>query len=218
MGCASLNKLSNSENEKWKPEFRVLAGINQGGIIENTDLSEIEGIKIDAFTGATTKLGYNAGVHTLLPVFKNNVEIGVDYMHNNQTFKFNDNVNSYFGSRALATNQVLIPFTYNIGVLRKKHTEGLFQIKLGYVLQFNSYNISEWGTNLPEYSTNNFSNGITMGIATTPFKFKNGNSIGLYLDAYRGSQIYDDFYNQSTFEMPGSSYFKTGLIYHFKKK
>lgn len=214
ISCASTNKMSQTEDEKWKPDFRVQAGINHGGIVENTDMSEIENVEVDAFSGAT-KTGFNAGIHTLLPIKRNNIEIGVDYMQNNQTFTYKDVLNAFNGEREVKTSQFIVPLTYNIGVLRKKYSEGLFQIKIGYVFQFNSFNISDKSPNLPAYTTNNLSSGLTLGLATTPITLMNDTKLGCFFDIYRGSQVYDDFYNKSTFEMPGSSYFKAGVIYQF---
>jgi len=223
-GCSSLNNTTNDNEKKRKPEYRLQAGINHGGIIENTDLSvddvdaysgATEKVEADAFTGAT-KLGANAGVHILFPVRKNYIETGIDFMFSNQTLNYNDDVNGYFGKREIGTSQFLVPVTYNLGLIRKRYSEGLFQIKLGYVLQYNIFNISDNGNSLPEYSTKDFSSGIAFGFATTPFTLANGSKIGLYLDLYRGSPMYDDFYNGDNFDMRGSGYLKVGIIYHFK--
>lgn len=217
MACSPVSKLSQEENKKWTPKYRVQIGTNHGGIVENKDLTELENIEPDAFTGAT-KMGVNAGVHTLLPVRKNYIEVGLDYMLNQQTFNFADEENNFSGTRKVSTSQFLFPVTYNIGVIRKKYEEGLFQVKLGYTFQYNLFDVNDRGNSLPEYTSNNFSSGLALGFSTTAFKLNNGSSLGLYLDLYRGSQIYDDFYNRNTFEMPGSSYFKAGIIYHLKNK
>jgi hypothetical protein len=217
IACAPTSKISNEENKKWKPEFRILAGVNHGGVVENTNMGDIENIEVDAFSGAT-KLGANTGIHSLLPLKRNYIEIGLDYMFNNQTFKYNDVANNYFGKRDIISSQFMLPITYNIGCFRQRYSEDLFQIKLGYVFQYNLYNVSDDSPYLPEYSTNNFSKGLTVGLASIPFKFENGAKLGFFFDAYRGSQLYNDLYNRSTFKIQGSSYFKTGIIYHFKNK
>ena len=217
IACAPTSNISHKENKKWKPEFRMQAGVNHGGIIENTDMGDIGNIEVDAFSGAT-KLGANAGIHSLLPLKRNCLEIGIDYMFSNQTFNYNDASNDYFGKRDIISSQFMLPVTYNIGFFRRQYSEGLFQVKIGYVFQYNLINVSEDNPGLPAYTTNKFSSGITLGCASTPFKLKNGSNLGFFLDAYRGSQIYEDLYNQSDFDMPGSSYFKVGIIYHLKNK
>jgi hypothetical protein len=93
-GCLSTENTSKSVSG-WHPEYRLQAGINRGGIVENTDMSQVAGAEVDAYTGTKTGLG-------------------------------------------------------------------------------------------------------------------------LYLDAYRGGQIYEDFYNLSSFEMPGSSFYKLGVIYQLR--
>jgi hypothetical protein len=72
--------------------------------------------------------------------------------------------------------------------------------------------------NLPDYTINKWSNGFVFGIASTPFQLPNGARAGLFVEAYRGGQIFEDPYNLSSFEMPGSSFAKFGIIYKFKNK
>jgi hypothetical protein len=202
------------EGEKWRPHYRAQLGLNKGGITENTDFSNTPGIAVDAFSGAT-KTGFNASGHVLLPLRKNTIETGVDYMHNNQTFTFNDNANGYKGSRKIGSSQLMIPVTYNFGLLRRHNPYGDLQIRVGYLIQLNLFKVSNSGVTLTDYSLKHFSSGLVFGVSATPFHLSNGNSLGFYLDGYRGSKIYDDFYNSSVYEMPGSSFMKFGVIYQF---
>lgn len=222
--ACSISK-NNVEESNWKPKIQVQAGINHGDIIDNTDMSELENTdaaasgpvdtEVDAFSGAT-KIGANIGMHVLFPVRKNNIETGIDYMLSNQTLNYNSDILGYQGSRKINTSQFIIPVTYNFSCFTKKYDDGLFQIKLGYLMQLNMFAVSNSGT-LPDYSTTGFSCGPVFGISTTALKLSNGSSLGLYFDVYRGSQIYEDLYNQKDFEMPGSSFFKAGVIYRFTK-
>lgn len=215
-GCATIKNTNNKE-KGWKPRYKLQAGINHGGIVENNDLSVLEGSlpdNVDAYTGAT-KLGANVGAHMILPVRKNSFEIGVDYMLNNQTFTYT-NQSNYVGDRETTTSQFLFPITYNIGFFRKIEDEGLFRFKFGYVFQANLFGVSDKENGLPNYSTEAFSNGVTLGFDTTPYKLKNGAKLGFFIDLYRGSQIYEDVFNQKAFEKPGSSYIKAGIIYQLK--
>jgi hypothetical protein len=217
-GC--ISQQSASDKAKYKPGFKFQAGINKGGIVENTDMDAYSGAThtvsgtVDAYSGAT-KTGFNTGAKVLLPVRRNAIETGIDYMYNNQTFTYQDNVNGYNGKRKLGTSQFMVPLTYNIGLFRKKYEEGLITFKFGYLIQFNSVNIKDETVNLPEYKILKFSNGFTAGLATSPFHFKNGSKLGLYIDMYRGTRIYEDFYNQKEFEMPASSFIKYGISYQF---
>ena len=58
--------------------------------------------------------------------------------------------------------------------------------------------------------------GGLFGISAYPVRFGNGSKLGFYVDAYRGSQIYEDYYNQKVFETPGSNFVKGGIRYRFK--
>lgn len=213
ISCATSQDTLKEEN--WSPELRLQAGINHGGIVETTDLTSVEQVDVDGYTGATDP-GFHAGAHVQLPLRKNSIETGLDYMYNSQSFQFEDGLQQFRGSRKIGVSQLMMPLTYNIGFLQSHAEGGLFRVKLGLLFQYNILQISDRGNQLPEFSFNHFSNGVTLGIESTPFSLQNGARIGFYLDIYRGSQIYKDYYNQSSFEEPGSSFFKAGMIYHFK--
>ena len=212
LSCSTQNVTT--EKSHWKPTYRVQLGTNKGGVVDNTDLSLIPNTEVDAYSGATSK-GINASGKAILPLRRNAIETGVDFMYNGQTFTYNDAVNGFNGERKLGVSQFMIPITYSISVFKKNHIDGLFQIKLGYAAQFNLFAISNGNGTLPHYKTNFFSNGDTLGFSTTPISFKNGAKLGFYVDGYRGTQAYEDFYNRTEFEMPGTAFIKYGVIYQF---
>jgi hypothetical protein len=211
-GC--IIEQSASNKAKYKPGYKLEVGINKGGIVENTDLKQIPNTALDAYSGAT-HTGFNAGAKVIFPIKRNAIETGIDYMYTGQTFTYRDNVNGYNGRRDLGTSQFIVPVTYNIGLFRNKFEEGLFTFKIGYLIQFNSVNIKNITGTLPGYKLMIFSHGFTAGFATSPFHFKNGSKLGLYIDVYRGSRIYEDFYNQKVFAMPATSFMKYGISYEF---
>jgi hypothetical protein len=213
--CTSTSRLA-PEKTIWKPSLQLQVGVNNGGIVENTDFTATPNVPVDGFTGATKKVGFNIGTHILLPIKRNAIETGIEYMYNGQSFYYNDPAYNYLGIRQIATSQFMLPLTFNIGLFRIKENKPLFYLKLGYAIQYNLLNVTDNSQQLPAYSYNHWSNGPTLGISTTPFQLKNGASVGIYLDAYRGSKIYDDIYNSNDYEMSGSSYYKFGLIYQFK--
>lgn len=212
LGCSTTTRTT--EKSEWKSTYRVQLGTNKGGIVENTDLTVISNTEVDAFSGATSK-GLNASGKVILPLKRNAVETGVDFMYNHQTFTYNDSENSFLGERNIDVSQLMIPATYSFGFFRKNNPEGIFQLKVGLVAQLNFFSISDGNGNFPEYSTKTFSSGATFGFSTTPVKLRNGSKLGFYIDAYRGSQAYEDFYNRTEFEMPGTAFVKYGVIYQF---
>lgn len=213
-----INSCSTSQptNADRSLKFSMQAGANKGGITENTYMNVVPGAEtnVDAYSGATN-YGINAGIHVSKPLKYNKVESGIDYMYNSQTFTFNDATNNYSGVRELKVLQIMIPLTYNFVLFRNLFPLADIQIKLGYCGQLNF--VSESGTRtLPDYTIKPWSNGATLGISAFPFQFKNESKLGFYFDGYRGTQVYEDYYNQKSFEMPGSSYLKFGLKYQFK--
>ncbi len=208
-------------NDTHPVKISLLAGINKGGITENTDMSVIPGVAtpaeaiVDAFSGST-QTGFHGGIHFSQAAGIGEVETGVDLMHNKQLFNYIDAGNFYIGVRRLGVTQLMIPITFNFPILKKKLPSLDLGLKAGLIGQTNFITSHDSGIRLPEYTYNNSSIGVTAGLKIYPLHFENGSKLGLYLDIYRGSIIYEDFYNKSSFEMPGSSFVRLGLQYQFK--
>jgi hypothetical protein len=199
-----------------------MGGYNYGGMVENTDLTLVPNVQatpestVDAYTGATIA-GPNVGLHINQLLRYGEIETGIDYMYNYQSFSYADQGNLYLGVRKLHVNQIMFPLTYNFVLFKQTMPYAELQIKFGFLGQYNLIDVSDAGlTRLPEFSIDKFSGGATLGISAYPVKFNNGSKLGFYLDAYRGSRIYTDYYNQANFEMPGSAFVKMGLKYQFK--
>lgn len=214
--CAPLTRFE----RRSKTSVSFYAGANVGGITENTNMSVVPGAEappeaiVDAFTGAT-HTGVHAGVHVGRRLGRMELETGLDYMYNYQSFNYIDAGNFFMGQRNLDVSQLMIPVTLNIPLLNSLLPTSDMKIRIGYLGQVNLVTIADMGI-LPEYSVNDWSGGLTAGLAAYPVHFGNGSQLGFYLDAYRGSQIYEDYYNQADFEMPGSSFIKMGITYKFK--
>lgn len=215
LGCVSSKESSKGER-KVKPELSVRVGLNKGGIVENTDFTQLENADVDAYSGATNN-GVHSGVHATVPLFSNSIEAGIDYMFNDQRFSYADEINNFQGKRSIGVSQFMMPLTYNFGLLKSKRTNGLLRLKVGFLFQYNVLNVSNSG-NLPEYNYNRFSNGLLFGLEAIPFELENGSSLGVYCNLYRGSRIYTDFYNKPDFEVPGSAFFNAGVSYFFNKQ
>lgn len=221
----SLLVISCNVTEQAQRAFKLsaVAGYGYGGMVENTDLSVVPNSRpapeasVDAFTGATIG-GPTAGIRVNKAYCFGGFETGVDYMYNHQTFTYADQGNMFTGVRKFHVNQLMIPFTYNLGLFGKSLPNTDLQLKLGVLGQYNFLRVTDAGlTSLPEYALNKYSLGATLGVSAYPFTFSNQSKLGFYLEAYRGSRIYTDYYNQKGFEMPGSAFVKIGLRYQFKQ-
>lgn len=208
-GCAGTGKTRFSE-----PLIRVSGGINKGGITENTDLSLIPGTEVDAFTGATNT-GAHAGVHIFVPKGAGGFETGLEYMYNNQTFTYNDAGLNSVGFRNIYCSQLQVPALWNFGLIKNNRGQGLMHLKIGPVAQINMPLVKSFGINLPDYQIRPLSGGVSLGMSITPLSFKNGNRLGFYVEGYRGTRVFEDYYNRKEFETTGSSYMKAGISFEF---
>lgn len=205
MACSPIN--SGQKNIR----FLINAGINSGGITENTDLILINITEADAISGATD-VGYHFGGHCQVPLKNNALQAGVEFMHNEQIMHFNNSLFPQQSVRNFNVNQWMLPLSYIFVVGGSHKTGGYLQIKAGPVLQYNIVSIKDNQPYLPSYSINALSGGLHFGIQSNIFNFSNGISLGLSVDAYRGSRIYTDIFNPVTIDTPGSSYLKGGII------
>jgi hypothetical protein len=213
--CKSPFKASEDTSSSNSLELKVQAGGNTGGITENTDIANEPGAGVDAFSGAT-QTGFNLGARIAVPVKNNAVETGIDIMHNRQIFTYNDPEHDFLGKRDLGLTQLMLPLTWNFGIISHPQHGRQLELKFGPVIQYNMLYVYDSGSRLPDYDLNIFSTGFSAGLTATPLVFNNGSKLGFYIEGYRGSQIYEDFYNQSGFEEPGSSFAKFGIVYQFK--
>ncbi|MDO9512149.1 MAG: hypothetical protein Q7J34_10355 [Bacteroidales bacterium] len=195
-------------------QYRINAGANSGGITENTDLGLIPGLGIDAVSGAT-KIGLHSGAQLVIPLNSNAIQSGIEFMANHQVITFNDNTNGFIGQRNITLNQWMLPLSYIMVVGGNKRDGGYLQFKIGALLQYNRVHIYDHAANLPEFETKPISGGINLGVISFPFRFQNGSALGLYIEGYRGSRIYTDYYNPQNIQTPGSSYLKAGIIFSF---
>lgn len=209
-----LSSCAITHKTERQAKYSIQAGVNKGGITENTDLSVIPNLdEPDAFTGATST-GFNVGIHINKPLNYGELEFGLDYMRNFQSFVYSDNINNNKGTRNLNVNQFMIPVTYNFLLFENSFPELDLQFKIGILNQFNFVETESFGL-LPFYKTKLLSTGAIMGISFYPVKLSETSKLGFFADIYRGSQIYTDLYNQEKFEMPGSSFIKAGIRYQF---
>lgn len=203
-------------NRDGRLQYSVQAGLYQGGITENTNMAEVGEVPVDAFTGATHS-GVTAGIRVGKSVRNQSVGIGLDWAIASQDFNFNDPQNGYVGSRGLTLNQLMVPITWNVGMIRRHQADGMVKLKLGLMGQFTVFSASDQGT-LPPFTTHALSGGFTLGISITPLTLNSGHRLGLFAEGYRGTILYEDFYNSKEMKIPGSSCLKIGVVLTFPRK
>lgn len=214
--AAALISCAGSKDINETAKLKIHAGINHGGIIENTDLSLIDNAPVDAYSGATS-VGFSAGARYSFPLGKHGIQSGLDVLGNRNSISYSDDMNGYEGSRELFTTQVRIPLQYSFHLIKNDQGNPLIKLNLGLSggLVFCSEIKSE-GT-LPEYDVKHFSLGPALGFEIHPLQLNNGSSLGFSFELSRSfQQIYTDFYQQG--DMPGLSYLRVGLIYGFPGK
>ncbi len=204
--------VSEKTQTETKHDFKFYAGYGKGGIIENTDMTVLENVAPDAFTGATY-FGGNIGAHYEITRKRSGIETGFDAFIYNQKFTYNDAANQYFGERKIVSTQIRVPITYNFTILRYKNLDQLLQLKLGLSTAYIFASVNESGASLPDYSLKHFTIGPTFGVVLIPVKFKNQSGLGLSFDVLRSGKVYDDFYQKG--DMPGLSYRNFSILYSF---
>ncbi|MEZ5069534.1 MAG: hypothetical protein R2751_00855 [Bacteroidales bacterium] len=195
------------------------AGVHHGGIVENTDMSVVPGSEappeatVDAFTGAT-RTGTHAGIRLEHEGRVLSFSSGLDYLRSNQSFYYIDAGLFHMGQRDVTLHQRTVPLEVGLPLFRGLLPRWEGRWRIGYLQQFNSAEVMDSGI-LPDYRILPRSGGLTTGFSFSPVHFPGGSRLGFYADVYRGSQIYEDLYNQAGFEMPGSSSIRAGLLFSF---
>lgn len=212
--CSGSQEVTEAYKNR-KVKFGVEAGANLGGIVDNTNLTKIEGTPVDGFTGAT-RVGFHEGAHTTIPAGRNDIQAGINYLFSPQKFTYNDAFHGYFGTRKISLSQLILLVTHNINLFKQRLDPGTISLKFGGALEYNIPSVQQQGQLLPGYTINKFSGRITLGISALQFTFYHQSRLGCSSDIYRGYQIFDDLYNHAEYEMPASSYMKLSIIYQFK--
>jgi len=188
----------------------LFSGIVIGGFVENAEMTGIDGLsEVDIITGATKKM-YNAGIHSEVNINGHKVETGLDYLGFEQSVVYE--MPSYFvyGKREIRFHQIRLPLTYNLHFFKNSQNDPKLILKAGLSAGYTfSKSITDSNV-LPDYSFKNFDYGLIVGISTYPIQYKQNYRIGLYLDLYRGSRIYEDIYHEAE-GMGGNCFMKFGV-------
>ncbi len=212
--CSASKNLAAEDStlEGNKSTVSFQAGVCGGGLVENVKMKGIKNAdNLDAITGAT-KLTGCAGIHTELNLNGHRFETGLDYMGFSQSVKYDLPSFAVDGKRDFKFHQIRIPLTYNFRFLNNSQNLPGFIIKLGLSAGFTlSKSISTDG-NLPDYKFTKFDFGPMLGFSVFPLQINQKYRIGLHLDLYRGSRIFEDLYHKA--DGIGSQTFLTfGLIF-----
>lgn len=200
VSCSASRKSIDYETSAIKTSF--LAGGSFGGIVENNQLIDVDGIsEVDAISGATRK-AVTFGVHSELNIGKHSVETGLDYLNFDQTISYNLPAYSYFGKRDISFHQLRLPLTYNFELIEENKLSLKIGASIGYTI---SKSVENSGT-LPPYQFKNIDYGGTIGLTYFPIE-----KFGIFGDVYRGSQIYKDIFHIDE-GAGGQSYVKFGIV------
>ena len=200
-----------NDNSGRHSTISILAGLSSGGLVDNSKMSGIDGVSdIDAITGAT-KIAYNAGMHIVINLKGHYIETGIDYINFDQSVEYELPSFTVNGKRDFSFHQFRLPITYNFHLFKNSQNYPRFILKAGFSFGYTfSKSITENGS-VPVYKFTNLDYGPTLGVAVYPLQFKESFRLGIYLDLYRGSQIYEDIYHQSE-GMGGHSFMKFGIL------
>jgi len=202
--------ISSCSTIKGDSTISILAGYSAGGLVENTEMSGIDGVSdIDSISGAS-KILYNAGIHTEINIKGHSIETGLDYICFDQSVGYKLPSLLVTGNRDFNFHQLRFPITYNFHLLKKAQNYSKLILKGGMSIGYTFSKLVTENGNVPDYTFTNWDYGPTLGVAVYPFLFKQNYRVGFYLDFYRGSQIYDDIYHESE-GMGGHSFMKLGV-------
>lgn len=177
-------------------------GINTGGFVDN----EVP----DAVSGATLT-NFTLGIHPDITTSGKTFETGLDLIGYRQNFEYDDPANEYFGKRSFDYYELRLPLTYNFRFFKNLSNCDFFYLKIGistgYII---NKNVTEQGI-LPAYDLKPFSIGPALGVAFSPLGISRRFKLGVFIDLYRGSKVYKDFYNNSR-ENGNTTYLSAGLL------
>ena len=183
LAMTSCSFTQRARESKPDPSLRLYGGIQEGGIIENTDLSTIGDISPDAFSGATYA-GFHSGIHYEYFTRAFSIETGLDVIGNKQSFIYSDIINNHMGERQLFSTQLRVPLTVNFRLLKRKNPEGIVKFKLGISPGISMIKQLSTEGALPDYSTGTFTLGPAMAIELSPFKINNTYNPGIYFGLF----------------------------------
>ena len=198
----------NSQKEIFSPDKPLIslrAGGSWGGVVEETT--------VDGISGATN-LSWHTGAHVEFYFNRNSIESGLDFIQYRQQISYNIPANQMEGRLDLNLSELRVPLTYNFRLLSSPVNENLLNLKLGVSAGFLVGEDAGISGTVPEYSVSGSNFGPTFGLSSTPVLLNNKQKLGLYIDFYRGSKVFDDMFHDAS-DTGGFSNLKFGLSFTF---
>jgi len=209
--CSHQKEFTKQDCSPTKLNYALQLGVSNGGIIENSIKKDLSASEIDAISGATN-MAVNAGAHCIINLKGHELETGLDYLNFSQTIEYK--FATYSSKREVAFHQLRMPLTYNFNFWQNSSQNSRFILKAGFSVGCTIAKNIDTGSNLPNYNFTNYDVGPTLGLVIFPYEFSNKYRLGLYLDVYRGTKIYDDQFHKAD-GIGGSGFYKAGIVYHF---
>lgn len=203
--------LGQSPFEQPEYKYSFLLGINGGGMVENSELKGLKGATgADAITGAT-KLQITVGVHRNFKILGQWFETGFDFLDFDHSIDYNLPSFHRHGSIRFSFQQIRLPIRYKLQIYNNQYTEKNVTVNFGLSFGYSLFKEEHSTGNMPHYSIRQTDWGPSLGLVIFPFSstyLKNG---GFFVDAYRGSQIFDDPFHKAS-GVGNNSYLKFGFI------
>jgi hypothetical protein len=196
----------------------IKLGSNYGGIIENSkpDASRGATTPVDAVSGATQS-GSTASLQTTFEFKGHTFQTGIDYVSHRQKISYDDTLHGIYGRRSFQIHQLRVPLFYNINLLRDFDKVPTIMIHLGFSggLTLSPGITDELYLGLPGYTFSSVDIGPQLGITLQPLQIDYHHYLGLYIDFYRGTRIYEDVYHKDK-GVGNLSFYKFGALLYFR--
>ena len=214
LNCSIARRILSDDLHQSKnyPKISFRAGAASGGLVENSEMSGIGDIsELDAITGATKTL-YNAGVHTEVNLKGHKIETGIDYIGFDQSVKYELPSLSIDGKRDFRFHQLRLPLTYNLHLFKNRQSYPKLVLQGGISVGYTFVkSVTDHG-NVPDYEFKSMDYGPALGITIYPINPIWKYRLGIYIDLYRGSQIYSDIYHRAE-GIGGHSFMMFGFVF-----
>jgi hypothetical protein len=193
-------------------------GSNYGGIAVNKEPVAINNAVIPVkAVSSTTQSGSTISFQKTFKFKGQTLQTGIDYVNHRQRLTYLDTLQAFDGRRSFDLHQFRVPLLYNITLFRDFDQVSTFLIHVGLSVGFtlNDGISDELRRGLPDYTLNKFDIGPQIGVTLQPLQLDYDHYLGLYLDYYRGTRIYEDAYHKGK-GLGSLSFLKIGALLYIK--